>query len=309
MPKVSIIIPNFNHAPYLEMRIRSVLEQTFSDTEVVLLDDCSTDESLAILTRYRNHPKVARCIFNEVNSGSAFRQWERGIASTTGEYIWVAESDDLASPNFLAHLCGALDAHPSVGLAYCQSAKIDAAGSTIGSWSDLTEAFPEDPWRNNFIAKGRDMVRGFLLFRNVVPNASAALFRRRCLSSDVMREAANYANNGDWFVWSNILLLSDMAFSNLHYNFCRFHAGKGSIKNIYNCNNILELYRLRGFLYEALGLPDNLQQLLNADMFQEWMSQRRFLRLAKDAPEMLKVLAAAEIVDPSVRTRLASEPE
>jgi glycosyltransferase involved in cell wall biosynthesis len=309
MPKISVIIPNYNHAPYLEMRIRSVLAQTLTDTEVILLDDCSTDGSLDILARYRHHPKVAHCIFNQANSGSTFRQWERGLACATGEYVWIAESDDLADPHFLSHLSSVLDANRTVGLAYCQSAKIDETGSTIGSWKDQTDGIPGDLWRSSFVAKGRDVLRRFFLFQNVVPNASAVLLRRLCLPPDTLRDAASYTINGDWYVWSNILLLADIAFVNQHHNFCRLHSQKGSVQNIRNFNNILEFYRLRGFLHDALGLSDAERQTLNADLFRLWMNQRRSMGLAKSAHEILKVLAAAEMVDPSAKTRLAAEPE
>jgi glycosyltransferase involved in cell wall biosynthesis len=309
MPKISIIIPNYNHAPYLDMRIRSVLAQTFTDTEVILLDDCSTDRSLDVLAIYRHHPKVTHYIFNQANSGSAFRQWERGIACATGKYIWIAESDDLADPHFLSHLSGVLDAHRKVGLAYCQSAKIDETGSTIGSWKDQTDGIPGNPWRSNFVAKGRDMLRSFFLFQNVVPNASAVLFRRRFLPSNVLRDAASYTINGDWYIWSNILLSADIAFVNQHHNFCRFHLQKGSVENVRNFNNILEFYRLRGFLYDALSQSAAEREALNADLFRLWMSQRRSMGLAKNAPEILKVVTAAETVDPSVRARLVAEPE
>lgn len=57
MPTVSVIVPNYCHAPYLEQRIESILQQTFQDFELILLDDCSTDGSREILERYRNHPK------------------------------------------------------------------------------------------------------------------------------------------------------------------------------------------------------------------------------------------------------------
>lgn len=306
MPKISIIVPSYNHAPYLEPRLRSVFAQSFADTEIILLDDGSTDGSLDILARYRQHPKVAHCLFNDANSGSTFRQWERGLGCAAGDYIWIAESDDVADPQFLAQLAGVLDAHPKVGLAYCQSVKIDAAGAAIGSWRDQTDGIPGNPWRDSFVAAGRSMLRSFFLFQNVVPNASAVLWRRRCLGADVLREAAGYTINGDWYVWSNILLAADLAFVNRNWNFCRFHAQKGSTPNIRNFNNIVEFYRLRGFLYDALGLSDTERQALNAELFQLWMNQRRAMGLAKDAPETLKVLAAAEPIDATVRTRLAA---
>ena len=307
MPKISVIVPNYNHAAYLDARIQSILAQSFADTEIILLDDGSTDKSSEVLARYRQHPKVTQCIINEVNSGSAFRQWERGFACAAGEYIWIAESDDFANPHFLSRLSGVLDAHPAVGLAYCQSIKVDAAGAAIGSWKDQTDRIPLNPWRTSFVANGRDMVKRFFLFENVVPNASAVLLRRQCLAPNVLREAAGYTINGDWYVWSNVLLSADIAFVNEHYNCCRFHLQKGSMENVRNFNNIEEFYRLRGFLHNALGLSDTEREALNSGLFGLWTAQRRSMGVGKNDPVTKKVLATAEAIDPGVHARLSVE--
>src|SRR5215472_4105163 len=109
MPKVSVIIPNYNHARYLQQRIDTVLGQTFQDFEVILLDDCSTDESRSIISEYAKDPRV-RTEFNEVNSGSTFKQWNKGVRLARGEYVWIAESDDYADKRFLEKLVYRLDA-------------------------------------------------------------------------------------------------------------------------------------------------------------------------------------------------------
>ena len=93
MPKVSVIMPNFNHAPYLKQRMDSILAQDYPDFEVILLDDASTDNSVELLKQYSNHPQVKALIVNETNSGNTFAQWHRGIQQTTGDYIWIAEAD------------------------------------------------------------------------------------------------------------------------------------------------------------------------------------------------------------------------
>lgn len=93
---VSVIIPNYCHARFLNQRIDSVLNQTYSDYEVIILDDCSTDNSREIIESYRNHPKISHIVYNEKNSGSTFIQWEKGFELARGEYIWIAESDDVA---------------------------------------------------------------------------------------------------------------------------------------------------------------------------------------------------------------------
>src|SRR5580658_382186 len=100
MPTVSVIVPNYNHARFLHRRIDTILAQTFQDFELILLDDCSTDESSSILREYGSDARV-RLEFNEVNSGSPFKQWNKGVRLAQGKYIWMAESDDYAAPRLL----------------------------------------------------------------------------------------------------------------------------------------------------------------------------------------------------------------
>ena len=62
---VSVIIPNYNHAPFLVERIESVLNQSYPDFEVIILDDCYTDSSKEIIEKYRNNPKISQIIYNK----------------------------------------------------------------------------------------------------------------------------------------------------------------------------------------------------------------------------------------------------
>jgi glycosyltransferase involved in cell wall biosynthesis len=101
MARVSIIVPNYNHASYLEERLDSIFNQTFQDFEVILLDDASKDDSVTILKKYANDKRVSHFIINKKNSGSPFKQWDKGLKLAKGEYIWIAESDDSCELNFL----------------------------------------------------------------------------------------------------------------------------------------------------------------------------------------------------------------
>ena len=100
-PAVSVIVPNYNHAPFLRRRLDSIFNQTYQDFEVIILDDCSSDNSKEIIEQYRNRPQITHIVYNEVNSGSPFKQWAKGFDLAKGEYIWIAESDDWAELNFL----------------------------------------------------------------------------------------------------------------------------------------------------------------------------------------------------------------
>ena len=66
---ISIIVPNYNHAPYLKQRIDSILNQTYQDFELILLDDCSSDKSRDIIESYRTNPHVTQIVYNDNNSG------------------------------------------------------------------------------------------------------------------------------------------------------------------------------------------------------------------------------------------------
>ena len=77
--KVSVIVPNYNHAIFLYRRLDSILRQTYSDFEIIILDDCSTDGSRNIIEQYRSNPKVSNIIYNETNSGTGFMQWVKGL--------------------------------------------------------------------------------------------------------------------------------------------------------------------------------------------------------------------------------------
>ena len=110
-PLVSIILPNYNHASYLEERLESILKQTYTNFELIILDDASNDQSLLILEKYREHDQVTQFIVNVTNTGSPFVQCKKGLEIAQGEFIWIAESDDSCETNFLEtqvqHLEGA----------------------------------------------------------------------------------------------------------------------------------------------------------------------------------------------------------
>ncbi|GGH45975.1 glycosyltransferase family 2 protein [Mangrovimonas yunxiaonensis] len=98
---VSIILPNYNHAPYLEERLDSILNQTYTNFELIILDDNSSDNSLDILQAFKSHKKVSHFIVNRKNSGSPFEQWKKGLDLAKGDYVWIAESDDKSDYDFL----------------------------------------------------------------------------------------------------------------------------------------------------------------------------------------------------------------
>ncbi len=167
MPTVSVIIPNYNHARYLRKRIDSVLGQTYQDFEVILLDDCSTDNSREILASYSGDRRVT-VEFNMENSGSVFKQWNKGVRMARGRYIWIAESDDYADTGFLAQMVSILDGQREVTLAYCRSRTVGEDDQHFGFADSNFDRLDPNHWATDFIVDGLEECRRFFVLSSPV---------------------------------------------------------------------------------------------------------------------------------------------
>jgi glycosyltransferase involved in cell wall biosynthesis len=223
-PKVSIILPNFNHLRFLRERVESILNQSFQDFELIILDDKSSDGSQAFLSEYQQHPKVSHIILNEANSGSTFKQWNKGLQLAQGQLIWIAESDDRSDPEFLARLVSQFDAHPGkLSFAYCQSLNIDEFGQVTGSRLDYTSEFTPNIWTDDFVLAGHEFIQNFLKVKNLVPNASAVLFDKARVASLQDVTYMKMKKCGDWLFWLKLAELGSIAFVSDTLNHFREH--------------------------------------------------------------------------------------
>jgi glycosyltransferase involved in cell wall biosynthesis len=222
-PLVTVIIPNYNHSRFLEARIASVLNQTFQDFEIILMDDKSTDDSLSILRRYESHPKVKKLIVNAENSKSTFKQWNKGVREATGEYIWIAESDDLADQDFLKSLTEKIINDSKIGIVYAQSLGIDENDKVYGDCKEWTADLDPVKWYSDFREAGSKVCTDYLIVKNIIPNASAVLFRKEVFVK------AGFAPEdmrlcGDWLMWARMLTISDLYYVCENLNSFRFHS-------------------------------------------------------------------------------------
>lgn len=223
MPKVSVIIPNFNHAAYLPLRIDSVLNQTFTDFELIILDDASPDNSREIIEKYASENPWIITSFNKKNSGSPFAQWNKGAEMAKGEYLWFAESDDYCKKDFLESLVLLLDKNPGVGIANCQSYLVNEENEILNSYRENLEfIYKNHQWEKSFLMNGQDACRELLVFHNPIPNASGALLRKSVYQKVGMADPLMHLN-GDWFLYTKMLSVSDWAFCARHLNYFRVH--------------------------------------------------------------------------------------
>ena len=134
--KVSVVIPNYNYARYLHKRIKSILKQTYPIYELIILDDCSSDNSIKIIKDEIEKIKIRfprikiKFIENSVNSGKPIAQWKKAFSEASGDYVWIAEADDLSDSNFLSNVMKGFD-DPDVVLSYSESMIINRIGMMI----------------------------------------------------------------------------------------------------------------------------------------------------------------------------------
>lgn len=225
-PKVSVIVPNYNHAQFLIERLDSIFKQTFQDFEVILLDDFSKDLSWEILQSYAKHPKVKYCIRNDQNSGSPFKQWKKGLDLAKGEWIWLAESDDSCDPTFLNKNMQLLSRNKNAGIVYCQSIDINESGEVLSNRIQYTNRFSPNIWKSNFINEGHFFIKKYLSYYNVIPNASAVIFKKELAVDAVFcNSLLEMKMCGDWFFWINLLLKTQVVFLKYPLNYFRNHEG------------------------------------------------------------------------------------
>lgn len=234
---ISVIVPCYNHAPYLKERIESIIHQTYQNFELILLDDLSPDNSAEILLSYKNHPKITHCIINERNSGSTFYQWNKGIDLAKGELIWIAESDDVADLSFLDNLVKPFIKNPNLVLAYSQSHRIDSQGNITGSWKDYTDDLNSETFKENFTMSGLDYINRFLIVKNTIPNASGVIFKKKTYLK-VGGANPNRRFIGDWEIWSKIISEGEVFYCANCLNFFRYHETSVIAKAVKNSTNL-----------------------------------------------------------------------
>lgn len=219
-PKVTVLVPSYNHAPYIKERIQSILDQTYNNFELIVIDDFSQDNSDQIISEMQTKFGFTY-IRNQKNSGSPFSSWERICQLAKGDYIWVCESDDVAEPQFLETAIKQLSASPNTALFYCSSQVIDENGKSIGHTDTyFHETWKETRWDRDFGADGVDELIKFQLRGQTVPNMSSALFLKEAFQSAFTPFLKKLHLTGDWLFVGDVMKHGNVVFS--HETLSRF---------------------------------------------------------------------------------------
>jgi glycosyltransferase involved in cell wall biosynthesis len=126
LPVISVIITSYNYARFVDEAIQSVLDQTYQDFEVIVVDDGSTDDTRSVLDRFGDR---ITCIY-QANQGKSIAL-NRGIAVSRGRYLAFLDSDDCWLPHSLQARLAAFEDDPELGVVYGRTLVIDETGRVL----------------------------------------------------------------------------------------------------------------------------------------------------------------------------------
>ena len=263
-PLVSVIVPNYNHEKFLAERLDSILSQTYPHIEMLILDDGSKDGSARIIRRYeKRYPKKIRSIFNTRNSGNVFAQWRKGVENTTGELIWICESDDFCEPDFLEKLVPQF-ADPAVLLGFGRIQFADRAGNYTEGLDGYRENAEPGIWNQVQVRPAAQWFNNGFGVSNVMANVGGCLLRRQRLPDGIWKEAQSYTVLGDWFLYIMMANGGRIAYVPDAIAYFRQHGGNTSVKGFHRKAFYSEQERVLKLMRRRWGVSDAVARRFSA---------------------------------------------
>jgi len=217
-PKISVCIPTYNHAHFLEDATGSVLGQTFSDLELIIVDNCSTDNTRDIVEKYTALDSRIKYYWNEENIG-AQNNFNRCLQYAAGEYVKILCADDLLEPTCLEKSADILDSHPLVTLVASARLLVTEDLQVIGTWAYSPK--PE-------LTDGVEVINKCLVYSNLIGEPSAVMFRKKHAQRGF---DTRYKQLIDLEMWFH--LLEQGSFAYIPETLCKFRQHKGQNTKAY----------------------------------------------------------------------------
>ncbi len=237
---VSVILPNYNHARYLDERLQSVLNQTYKNFEVIILDDCSTDNSLEVISTYKDNPHITNIVKNEHNTGMPFKQWMKGLEMAKGEIVWIAESDDTCEPIFLETLVRAMEQDSNCVVAFCKMTAFTDDGK---KWTKTPMELQEKLYDT------KEFLTYFMSWGNAIVNASGTIFKKNAALS-ISPIFTKYKGVGDWMFWTELAECGLVAYVDKALSYFRQHGNNLTNKNMLSGINAHDRKAILDYIFE-----------------------------------------------------------
>jgi glycosyltransferase involved in cell wall biosynthesis len=221
LPLVSIVFTSYNHQEYLKQALDSLINQTYRNFEIIVIDDNSTDGSQKILEEYRKYPNVSLHLL-EKNTGSYVKASNYGAGFAKGEYLMFAQCDDFSEPQQVERVMQVFFEHNNVGVVYSKSNMVDESGYAYSTdYAGREKAFKIKCAIDTVIS--RIEMRNFLSFACVIPNLSAAILKKK-LFDKAGGLSTDYLVAADWAFWLDLSERTDFYYITEALNNFRQHS-------------------------------------------------------------------------------------
>lgn len=254
-PKVTALVPSYNHGRYLRQRIESILQQTYTNLELIVIDDCSEDDSDEVIRSLQAQYSF-KYLRNARNTGTPFSAWEYVLSRDgVGKYVWICESDDYADPRFLEVTVAALQKNPVAVLAYCDSWVVDEGGHQVGHTDTFFhDIWHEVRWDKAFIRNGLEELSEFQVRGQTVPNMSSAL-----ILTDAFRKAYHpflkkLKLTGDWLFIGWLMNHGSVVYCKETLSYFRRHEVTARVR-VKSARSQAEFVLTKYWLFRASGRP------------------------------------------------------
>ena len=263
--KVSVVVPNYNYARFIYQRLYSILYQDYKINEIIILDDCSSDNSreliddmISKIDKYIN----IRKIYNEKNSGSAFKQWQLGFEHANSDYVWIAEADDYCNNKMLSKIMKPIKKDNNIMLSYADTGFIDTFGNiTTISIKNEIDIMKTGHWNKNFVNNGIDEIRNYSFLNCTIANVSSAIIKKGDYK-DIFLECGNFKQAGDWLFYVSVMSKGKIAYYAKPLNYYRVH-GSNVTSITKKQNHFNEIVRVHNYIEQKFGLNNYQKERIN----------------------------------------------
>ncbi len=280
--KISVVIPNYNYENFLLPRIYSILNQTEKIHELIILDDCSKDNSRKlideIVEKIAPYIKVQK-VYNQENSGCAFKQWKKGFALATGDYVWIAEADDCCDKTLLKNIIKPIKQDKNIYISYADTAFINAWDKiilpTIKPEIDIRKT---NHWESDFVDNGLEEIKNYTFLNCIIANVSSCIIKKDNYD-DIFEKIIEYKQAGDWLFYVSVMKKGDIAFCNKPLNYYRLHG-----------NNVTSVTKKQKHFDEIVRIHGEIRNMIEMTPWHENEIQKRydFLKRVWDLEETEK---------------------
>ena len=266
--KISVVIPNYNYENFLLPRIYSILNQTEKIHELIILDDCSKDNSRKlideIVEKIAPYIKVQK-VYNQENSGCAFKQWKKGFALATGDYVWIAEADDCCDKTLLKNIIKPIKQDKNIYISYADTAFINAWDKiilpTIKPEIDIRKT---NHWESDFVDNGLEEIKNYTFLNCIIANVSSCIIKKDNYD-DIFEKIIEYKQAGDWLFYVSVMKKGDIAFCNKPLNYYRLHG-----------NNVTSVTKKQKHFDEIVRIHREIRNMIEMTPWHEDEIQKRY---------------------------------